>query len=84
MEQDILLTPSKVDTIFNIVKQGKDCIIVCGNNVVSAKKFKTPKAADDYIASKPYELFINTAITIFKTIQDNENNKENLANMQES
>lgn len=62
---------SKVDELFNLVKQNDKVIICVGNNRVSRKQFKTFKEADNYIASKPYELLINVSILIQK-LQEND------------
>lgn len=69
---------SKVDELFNLVKdQSNGRIIICvGNNKVSRKSFKTWKEADNYIATKPYEILINVSILIQK-LNNDEKEKEN-------
>lgn len=52
---------SQTDELFTIVKHDKETQICVGNVVISAKKFKSIVEAEKYIASKPYELIINTA-----------------------
>lgn len=65
---------SKIDELFNLVKQNGKVIICVGNNRVSRKQFKTFIQADNYIAAKPYELLINVSILIQK-LQENEKEK---------
>lgn len=68
---------SKHDEIFHLVKdeQGKVNILV-GNYKVCRKTFDTFKQADEYIASKPYELIFTTCNILTNTIIKNEKIKE--------
>lgn len=47
-----------------------------GNNVVSAKEFKSLQNANDYINQKPYELIFNTMFGILQNILKNEDYQE--------
>ena len=58
-----------IDNLFNIIENDKKYIITIGNNLVSKKEFKTQKAAEEYINSKPYELIITTCILAINTIK---------------
>lgn len=69
---------SEVDQIFNLVKmQDGNIHITVGNNIVSRKTFKTFKKADEYLASKPYEILINVACLIVNTQKQNETETKN-------
>lgn len=71
--------------IFNVIefdedkekKVAKTFKIVVGNNVVSAREFKTLQSAKDYINQKPYELIFNTMFGILNNILKKENNENN-------
>lgn len=69
---------SKVDELFNLVKQNGKVIICVGNNRVSRKQYETYEQADKYIASKPYELLINVSILI-QNLKANENQEKTSA-----
>lgn len=64
---------SKTEEMFNLVRTENGIIITCGNYKISRKTFKTWKEADEYIASKPYEIIINVSVLMSKL---NENEKE--------
>lgn len=68
---------SKTEEMFNLVKTENGIIITCGNYKISRKTFKTWKEADEYIASKPYEIIINVSVLMSKLNED-ENKKQNL------
>ena len=59
---------SKKETgIFSIVPIGTEtdeCVITIGSDQASGWIFENRKEAEEYIASKPYELIISTAIFI--------------------
>ena len=69
-----MFAKSKTDELFNLVKTEKGIVICCGKFKVSSRYFKTYKQADDYLATKPYEILINVAVLMCKL---NENEKEN-------
>lgn len=50
---------SETDQIFGMVKIDEKVRITMGQNVISQKKFDTFEEAENYIASKPYELIYN-------------------------
>ena len=59
--------------IFNIVPTGTEtdeCIITIGADQVSGWIFENRKEAEEYIASKPYELITSIAIFIATTKED--------------
>lgn len=66
------------EPIFAMVKDQKTekISIVVGNYKVSTKEFNTFKEAETYIASKPYELLINTSV-LFLNFSKDENNSKN-------
>lgn len=67
---------SKNEKIFALVKNEDGKIVVCaGGYAVSGKKFDTFEQADQYIATKPYEIIINLFYILNK--QNNETNKQN-------
>lgn len=66
---------SEVDKIFNLVRIEGAVRIAVGNNLVSAKRFKTFKQADEYLKEKPYEVLINVACLI-ANLKNNEIQKE--------
>lgn len=50
---------SETDQIFGMVKIEEKVRVTMGQNVISTKEFDTFEEAENYIASKPYELFFN-------------------------
>lgn len=74
---------SKNEEMFNLVKTNEGIIITCGKYKVSRKTFKTWKEADEYIASKPYEIIINVSVLMLKLNED-ENKKQNLGEGKEN
>lgn len=67
---------SKNEKIFALVKDENGKIVVCaGGYAVSEKKFDTFEQADQYIATKPYEIIINLFYVLKK--KDNEIKVEN-------
>ena len=67
---------SKNEKIFALVKDENGKIVVCaGGYAVSEKKFDTFEQADQYIATKPYEIIINLFYVLKK--KDNEIKIEN-------
>lgn len=59
-----------------------DFIITCGNQQASIRHFKTAKAAQMYINSKPYELIATLCVVMWNAIKseeakDEENNSNN-------
>lgn len=54
-----------------------DYIITCGNQQASTKHFKTAKAAQMYINSKPYELIATLCVVMWNAIKLEENEKNN-------
>lgn len=52
---------------FNVVKHEEKFIITIGNHMATDKKFDTMQQAEQYIATKPYELIANLCYTIFLT-----------------
>lgn len=53
-----------------------DFIITCGNQQASVKHFKTAKAAQQYINSKPYELIATLCVVMWNAIKMEEQNHE--------
>lgn len=70
-----MFAKSKVDELFNLVKTEKGIVICCGKFKVSSKYFKTYKQADDYIATKPYEILINVSVLMVKLNNNEEESK---------
>lgn len=68
---------SEVEPLFAMVKTEEGIILCCGKFRVSTQKFKTYEEAEAYIATKPYELLINTAVLFIKLNLDNETKNEN-------
>lgn len=67
---------SKNEKIFALVKNENGKVVVCaGGYAVSERKFDTFEQADQYIATKPYEIIINLFYILNK--QNNETNKQN-------
>ena len=54
-----------------------DFIITCGNQQASVKHFKTAKAAQMYINSKPYELIATLCVVMWNAIKSEEDEKNN-------
>lgn len=71
---------SKNTNMFMLAKEGDKVIIVMGNYKASEKTFDTFEQADEYIATKPYELILNMTL-IHKQYEKmyEEQNKENVA-----
>lgn len=58
---EVNVKPSKVDELFTLVKnQDGSVAIVVGEFKAVPKDFEDFKAADAYIATKPYKLIFNT------------------------
>lgn len=73
MTNDTKFKQSKIEPLFNLVKDEQDKVnIVVGNYRVCRKTFDTFKQAEQYIGSKPYELIFNTTCLIIEN-----NNKQN-------
>lgn len=53
-----------------------DFIITCGNQQASVKHFKTAKAAQMYINSKPYELIATLCVVMWNAIKSEEQKNE--------
>lgn len=70
-----MFAKSKVDELFNLVKTEKGIVICCGKFKVSSKYFKTYKQADEYLATKPYEILINVAVLMCKLNNNEEENQ---------
>lgn len=67
---------SKNEKIFALVKDENGKIVVCaGGYAVSEKRFDTFEQADQYIATKPYEIIINLFYILNK--KDHETTKQN-------
>lgn len=63
---------SKIDKVFALVKDEKEKVHICmAGKAVSRKTFDTFEQADKYLATKPYEIFINIAF-IIKNLKENE------------
>lgn len=75
---------SKVEEMFNLVKTDKGIIITCGKYKISMKSFKTWKEAENYIASKPYEILINVSVLMCKLNENEKEQKENLGEGKEN
>ena len=71
---------SKNTSMFMLAKEGDKVIIVMGNYKASEKTFDTFEQADEYIATKPYELILNMCL-IHKQYEKiyEEQNKKNVA-----
>lgn len=54
-----------------------DFIITCGNQQASVRHFKTAKAAQMYINSKPYELIATLCVVMWNAIKSEEDEKNN-------
>lgn len=54
-----------------------DFIITCGIQQASVKHFKTAKAAQMYINSKPYELIATLCVVMWNAIKSEEDEKNN-------
>lgn len=54
-----------------------DYVIVCGNVQASKEHFKTVKAAQEHINSKPWDLIFTISYTVYKVLnaQEAEENK---------
>lgn len=67
------------EPMFAGVKTNEGIIITCGKYRVSAKTFKTFEEANEYVASKPYEILINVSVLFSKITNDEskEPSKEN-------
>lgn len=78
MQNNTKFKQSKIDPLFNLVKDEQDKVnIVVGNYRVSRKTFDTFKQADEYIGTKPYELIFNTTcVLIEQNFKQNESNNE--------
>ena len=50
---------AKTDSMFTLVKKDEKVKIAIGNYQVSKKEFDTFNQADQYLATKPYEILIN-------------------------
>ena len=57
-----------------------DFIITCGNQQASTRHFKTAKAAQLYINSKPYELIATLCVVMWNAIKLEEDEKNNTNN----
>lgn len=58
-----------------------DFIITCGNQQASTRHFKTAKAAQRYINSKPYELIATLCVVMWNAIKlEEKKNEENNSN----
>lgn len=79
-ENNRVIKTSKNEHLYVMVKDEDGKIFIAtGKWKVSEKKFNTYKEAEEYIASKPYELIYNT-ILVFQQLQkekDERQNKEN-------
>lgn len=51
--------------MFILVTKDKETQIAVANNIVSRLKFKTVKAAKEYIDSKPWDLIVNTTCACY-------------------
>lgn len=71
--------PSK-EEMFAMVKTDKGIIIVCGKYKVSNKIFKTWVEAENYIASKPYEIIVNVSVLFSKLNYDEKEKTTNSEN----
>lgn len=63
------------NTPFTMVKLGETWSIVVGNQVASSEKFKTKKAAAEYIESKPWELILITQAIILNKWTETQKNQ---------
>lgn len=75
---------SKVEEMFNLVKTDKGIIITCGKFKISSKSFKTWNEAENYIASKPYEILINVSVLMCKLNEDEKEQKKDLGEGKEN
>lgn len=75
-KDETMFKHSKEEEMFNLVKTNQGIIITCGNYKISKRTFKTWKEAEEYIASKPYEIIINVSVLMSKLNED-ENKKQN-------
>lgn len=67
---------SKNEKIFALVKNENGKVVVCaGGYAVSERQFDTFEQADQYIATKPYEIIINLFYILNK--KNNETDKQN-------
>lgn len=65
---------SKNEKIFALVKNQDGKIVICaGGYAVSEKKFETFEQADQYVATKPYEIIINLFYVLNKKRNETEN-----------
>ena len=69
---------SERESMFAMVKTEQGIIICCGKYKVSNKSFKTWEEAEEYIASKPYEIIINVSVLFSKLNNDEKEQKQNL------
>lgn len=69
---------SKVAECFNIVqKENGTYSVAMANYMVTEKEFETPKAADNYLRTRPYDVLINSMIVMNKLIVNNESKGNN-------
>lgn len=47
------------------------------NFMVTEKEFETPKAADNYLRTRPYDVLINSMIALNKIISNHESKGNN-------
>ena len=69
-KEQVMYRPSEKEPLFGLATINDKIRIVCGQNVVSTKEFAHVEEAEEYIASKPYELILNAAVLLFKFTQE--------------
>ena len=71
---------SKVDPMFYLVKDENCKIVICvGGYAVCDKRFDTFKQAEEFIATKPWQIIVNLCYIILNK-HNNENKNENPQN----
>ena len=58
------------DEVFTIINHNGEFMIAIGNQVVCRKKFQSLEEAQQYIASKPWDIILNATALMFNKLKE--------------